>query len=226
MFDEGYKRRLAEWVEQEWREAGSYNKLSQKISRQINDDSFPAQLLQRWHAQKIKDELKGKTLEKLALYRGMTVEQVRAWLEGREVGQPLNPKQVEALNYIQTAPLKDVARLVHVGSERLIDYWEKSMVRQQTPIAAFIQMFLDREVVSVMEFELTIQQRSNLGVGALREIMASQRNPTDQELFEMGTVLRNRDNLPYDFEYLQAVRDGKKLHDSGDHENGDCANSH
>ncbi|AFY71352.1 hypothetical protein Pse7367_3103 [Thalassoporum mexicanum PCC 7367] len=71
-------------------------------------------------------------------------------------------------------------------------------------LVQFIRAWLERNQVTMMEFELAIQQRTNLTLAKLKEIVAG-RMPTETELGYLGMVLRDDRNQPFEFEYLKAI---------------------
>jgi DNA-binding Xre family transcriptional regulator len=102
----------------------------------------------------------------------------------------------------------------------------------ESALVKFIRAWLERNQVTMMEFELAIQQRTNLSLAKLREIIAG-RIPTETELGYLGMVLRDEHNQPFEFEYLKAICDqnsvdpknsGQKRKDKKNNpQNGDCS---
>jgi DNA-binding Xre family transcriptional regulator len=80
----------------------------------------------------------------------------------------------------------------------------------ESALVKFIRAWLERNQVTMMEFELAIQQRTNLSLAKLREIIAG-RIPTETELGYLGMVLRDDHNQPFEFEYLKAICEHNSL---------------
>ena len=78
-----YRERLKQWV------------LSELKRLKASDRKFASMLglsygaVQRWRRGGVKTELEIDSLESIARYKGQSVEEVRAWLEGQETSQCL-----------------------------------------------------------------------------------------------------------------------------------------
>ena len=92
-----------------------------------------------------------------------------------------------------------------------------------SPLVRFIRAWQMREKVSDLELQTAIQQRTYISNEEFNQIMQG-RPATDNELFFIGSILTDPEGKLYQFEYLQAVRDGETPGDQpqGHKENGNC----
>jgi DNA-binding Xre family transcriptional regulator len=101
---------------------------------------------------------------------------------------------------LPTMPATEMAGVRNLASSNS----KSAASRSESGLVQFISIWLERNRVTKMEFELAIQQRTNLTVAKLQEILAG-RMPSDTELGYLGMVLRDDNDQPFEFEYLQAI---------------------
>ncbi len=85
---------------------------------------------------------------------------------------------------------------------------------QETPIAALIRCYRERENLSEEAFAAIVSQRSWISPDAVCQLMRGEREipPTeagDVELVVLGAVLKTENDQPYKLKDLQAIRDGR-----------------
>ena len=91
---------------------------------------------------------------------------------------------------------------------------EADVPDQETPIAALIRCYRERENLSEEAFAAIVSQRSWISPEAVCQIMRSEREiPStedgDVELVVLRSVLKTENNQPYKLKDLRALRDGR-----------------
>lgn len=161
--------------------------------------------MQRWAGENggIKGRLTLDSIEKIANYRNQTVEEVRAWLEGRE---PELSSPGDGMNWVEE--IRELRRSVkRLQSE--VSTLEVIAVRS---IADLIHCWMAREQVSYEQFELMVlsrfpgrYDRQRLRRIAAGEIPAEQ--ITQDDLAAIGTTTTKSSGELYTLPELEAIRD-------------------
>lgn len=141
MITEAYLKRLADWVSQERNRWGSLSRLRSRLER-ASGEMLSEETLRKWAEGRVgKEGLRGKSLLILAAYRGETVEQVRAWLEGAD-GDFSTPDYSTARTFVEVGPLSEVAAIAQIATHRLSSELSKSPLPAGTPVMCDSLKFL------------------------------------------------------------------------------------
>lgn len=118
MITEGYRKRLADWVQAEKRRTGlSEAGLADTITR-VSGIEVTRGSIQSWQSGTLKKGLSFKNLKALAAYRRESIEETQAWLND-DYELKLTKESEDVIEWMRCAPLHQVLSAIQVGINRV-----------------------------------------------------------------------------------------------------------
>ena len=227
MASDSYLERLADWTTKEVRRVGSDAELAAQISNAAGD-RVTGQTIRNWRIKNIgKQGLRDDSLEKIAKYRQMSVDLVRAWLEGKDGDEPpSSPKwitEAEAKAYLNAAPVDELLRVLESALSRVKHSLEGLAV---VTIAELIKQEFDRKgktpdnAEDFKEFYLCGPYTEPDEIERLRRLVTGLECPTIDDLADLAFAIEVYSGRPCPYARLE------RLLLSNGHENGAHAHQH
>lgn len=168
-----YKQRLANWIEEEIQKWGSADRLSARLAA-TTSQHISGEQIRKWAKSRFVKELDPKMLNILALYRGESIEETRAWLNGNSTA----PGSIQPITRSQIEQISDPTDLIQ------LQIWiaERHKALLERSIAPNTQVAFRTWLMEHLEQAST---QSCLSVDRLREIAAGS-SPTARELINLS----------------------------------------